>query len=88
MQAALYANQIYLADRGPDITSQSIIYDTIQYDMTTVYWAVVTPSFCVNGPCAPWFGTDWGEWRYTCSVPSNRVAGVVRLPGMQLVAVA
>ncbi|WIA36785.1 hypothetical protein OEZ86_008040 [Tetradesmus obliquus] len=58
--AALYANQIYLADRGPDITSQQIIYDTMQFDMTTVYWAIVTPSFCVNGPCAPWFGADWG----------------------------
>jgi hypothetical protein len=61
VQAALYANQIYLADRGPDITSQQIIYDTIHFDMTTVYWAIITPSFCVNGPCAPWFGTDWGE---------------------------
>uniref|UniRef100_A0A383V3P6 Uncharacterized protein n=1 Tax=Tetradesmus obliquus TaxID=3088 RepID=A0A383V3P6_TETOB len=58
--AALYANQIYLADRGPDITSQQIIYDTMQFDMTTVYWAIITPSFCVNGPCAPWFGADWG----------------------------
>jgi hypothetical protein len=66
LQAALYANQIYLADRGPDITSQQIIYDTMQFDMTTVYWAIITPSFCVNGPCAPWFGTDWGKHMLRC----------------------
>eukprot|EP00775_Hariotina_reticulata_P007431 gene7431-7640_t len=52
--AALYANKIYVADRGPDLL------DSLHNFQPTIYWAVLTPSFCVSGPCAPWFGTDWG----------------------------
>jgi hypothetical protein len=28
--------------------------------MPTLYWGIFSPSFCVGGPCGPWFGTDWG----------------------------
>lgn len=60
MQAALFANKIYLADRGPDIISE--VYDLYggNFSLSTIYWAVLTPSFCVSGPCAPFFGSDWG----------------------------
>ncbi|KAF8065468.1 hypothetical protein HT031_003069 [Scenedesmus sp. PABB004] len=58
--AALYANTLYIADRGPDLVSTS--YDVWGDNITlpSIYWAELTPSFCVSGPCAPWFGTDWG----------------------------
>lgn len=51
----MYANKIYLVDRGPDLASPFM-----GVFMPTLYWAILSPSFCVGGPCAPWFGTDWG----------------------------
>lgn len=55
LQAVLYANKIYIVDRGPDLASPFL-----GLFMPTLYWAVLSPSFCVGGPCGPWFGTDWG----------------------------
>lgn len=60
LQAALYANTIYIADRGPDIQSEVPDFFGNGFYLPTVYWAALTPSFCVSGPCAPWFGSDWG----------------------------
>eukprot|EP00883_Tetradesmus_obliquus_P012437 jgi/Sobl393_1/5288/SZX73809.1 len=54
----------------------------------TIWWGMVTPSFCITGACAPWFGSDWGwssGWDWASGTwAANSDRGCVTQGGSQL----